>query len=379
MDAFYASVEQHDRPELRGKAVLVAGSPERRGVVSAASYEARPYGCRSAMPTSQALRRCPHAIVVPVRMRRYQEVSRQVFTIFEEFSPVIEPLSVDEAFLDLTGTEGIHGSGPEAARKIKRRIREVTGLTASVGVAPNKFLAKLASDLRKPDGLCVVEADQIQATLDPLPVERLWGVGAATLKRFAALGVRTVGDVRRYPLSALVREFGSAGEHFHRLAHGEDARSVQPDRQAKSISHEVTFAEDTGDLDYLRTVLIHQVEDVAYRLRRHELEARTVSLKLRDPDFNTITRSATLPRPTQSTEVLWELAESLFEVWARERHGPLRLLGMGAGNLSEPGDRQLSLFAETDERRERLDRTLDSLRERFGPDAVRRRAPGGEH
>jgi DNA polymerase-4 len=247
MDAFYAAVEQRDRPELRGKPVLVGGWGN-RGVVCAASYEARPFGCRSAMPISTALRLCPDAIVLPVRMARYQEVSRQVFAIFEEFSPLVEPLSVDEAFLDLSGTEEIFGSPEAAAAKLKARVRDTTGLTASVGVAPNKFLAKVASDLRKPDGLVVVPPDRIQAFLDPLPVERLWGVGPATLTRFRNLGVRTVADVRRLHPERLKREFGSSADHFRRLAQGLDDRPVSPDHQAKIVSHEFTFGEDVGDL-----------------------------------------------------------------------------------------------------------------------------------
>lgn len=376
MDAFFAAVEQRDHPELRGKPVLVGGASERRGVVSAASYEARPFGCRSAIPMATALRLCPHAVVMPVRMHRYREVSRQVFRIFEEFSPVIEPLSIDEAFLDLTGTEALFGPGEAAAAALKRRIRERTGLAASVGVASNKFLAKVASDLRKPDGLCVVPADAVQEFLDPLPVERLWGVGAATLKRFHQLGVATVQQVRRQPLERLVREFGAAGEHFHRLSWGEDDRPVSPDHQAKSISHETTFAQDVGDVEYLRTVLLHQVEDVAYRLRRQDLFGRTVTLKLRTPDFTTITRATTLPDAAQNTEALWEAASRTFNVWWNERGGALRLIGVGAGNLVGPQGRQLGLFSDTDERHRKLDAALDQLRERFGPDAVRRRSPG---
>ncbi len=376
MDAFFAAVEQRDHPELRGKPVLVGGAADRRGVVSAASYEARPYGCRSAIPMATALRLCPHAVVVPVRMQRYREVSNQVFHIFEEFSPVVEPLSIDEAFLDLTGTEALFGPGEAAAAALKRRIRDVTGLAASVGVAPNKFLAKLASDLRKPNGLCVVPPEAVQEFLDPLPVERLWGVGAATLKRFHQMGVATVRQVRRQPLERLVREFGMAGEHFHRLAHGQDHRPVSPDHQAKSISHETTFAEDVGDVEYLRTVLLHQVEDVAYRLRRHELFGRTVTLKLRSPDFVTVTRATTLPDPVQHTDALWDAASRTFDAWWKENAGPLRLIGVGAGNLTGPEGRQLGLFTDTDERHRKLDAALDQLRERFGPNAVRRRSPG---
>jgi len=350
---------------------------EGRGVVSAASYEARCYGCGSAMPTATALRLCPHAVVIPVRHGRYREASREVFRVFDEFSPLVEPLSIDEAFLDLTGTDALFGSAEAAARRLKARVREATALTASVGVAPNKFLAKLASDLRKPDGLVVVTPETVEATLDPLPVGRLWGVGAATLKRFESLGVQTIGDVRRLPLDRLRREFGDLGEHFHRLSQGVDDRPVSPDREAKSISHETTFARDVSDLDHLRTVTLHQVEDVAYRLRRLQRYARTVTLKIRYPDFRTITRSTTLLAPTQLTNALWRAASELLDEWTAERGGPtpVRLIGVGAGNLSGEDGRQLSLFEEADGRQRKLDAALDAIRARFGPDAVRRRLP----
>jgi DNA polymerase-4 len=377
MDAFYASVEQHDRPELRGKPVLVGGSPDGRGVVCAASYEARPFGCRSAMPTGVALRLCPTAIVLPVRMARYREVSRQVFSLFDEFSPLVEPVSVDEAFLDLTGTEELFGAPAETASRLKARIREVTGLTASVGLAPNKFLAKLASDLRKPDGLVVIEPARVQETLDSLPVERLWGVGAATLRRFERLGVKRVEQVRQVPLEVLTQQFGSSGEHFYRLARGMDERPVQPDRGAKSISHEITFSRDVDDPDALRDVVRHQIEDVAYRLRAHDLYARTVQLKIRYPDFTTLTRAQTLPDATHQTQSLMEAALAVLDEWWSDSPHPLRLLGTGAANLVTADSRQLSLFADTDGRQERLDAAVDQVRRRFGSEAVRRGAGEG--
>ncbi len=375
MDAFFASVEQLDHPALRGRPVLVGGSAEGRGVVSAASYEARRFGARSAMPMSTARRLCPDAVVMPVRMDRYRELSRQVFQILEEFSPLVEPLSIDEGFLDLTGTEGLWGAPAEAARRIKARIRAETGLTASIGVAPNKFLAKLASDLEKPDGLVHISPERVRAVLDPLPVTRLWGVGEATAHRFERLGVRTVADVRRLPPERLRREFGTAGEQFHRLARGVDDRPVSPDHSAKSIGHEVTFPRDVSDPEHLRAVLLHQVEDVAYRLRKHGLYARGMTLKLRYGDFSTITRAATLRTGTNLTTELWELARSMFEAWLEERHAPLRLIGAAAGQLCGVNGRQLALFPDVDGKQQRLDAALDALRERFGPDAVRRRMP----
>jgi DNA polymerase-4 len=373
MDAFFAAIEQLDNPELRGKPVLVGGSPEGRGVVSTASYEARPFGCHSAMPMAQALRLCPQAIVVPPRIERYAEVSRRVFEILEQFTPLVEPVSIDEGFLDVTGSQRLFGSAEQIARELKRRIHTETGLTASVGVAPNKFLAKLASDLEKPDGLVIVAPDRVQEFLEPLPIERLWGVGKATLKRFEARHMRTFGDVGRMSLDELRHEMGEAGEHFYHLVRGEDERPVVPDREAKSISHEQTFATDVTDHDHLRGVLLNQTEDVARRLRRHELLARTVTVKIRRHDFHTITRRATLEAPTDHTDIIWHAAAELFERWVAAGIQPVRLLGMGVSQLLNREGQQLGLFGQEDaRRRQTLDRTLDEIRERFGRDSISR-------
>ncbi|MGE3182704.1 MAG: DNA polymerase IV, partial [Phycisphaerae bacterium] len=292
MDAFYASIEQRDNPALRGKPVLVAGPSHVRGVVSAASYEARAFGCHSAQPTSIALRRCPQAVVVPVRMAEYVRVSRQIAEIFRKFTPVVEPLSIDEAFLDVTGSRRLFGAAREIARQIKDEIFTVTGLHASVGVAPNKFVAKLASDHEKPDGLVEVSADGVQAFLDPLPIGRLWGAGRATLPKFETLRIRTFGDARRLTEDEFVQHFGkTTGPHFWRLVRGIDDRAVHTDRDAKSISHEQTFGEDVADVEALRGILLDQVDQVARRLRAHGRAARTVNLKIRRGDFHTISRS----------------------------------------------------------------------------------------
>lgn len=375
MDAFFAAIEQLDRPELRGVPVLVGGDPKKRGVVSTASYEARPFGCHSAMPMARAVRLCPHAIVVPPRFQRYAEVSRQVFEILEQFTPLVEPLSIDEAFLDVTGSTRLFGPAEEAARELKRRVTEKTQLTASVGVAPNKFLAKLASDLDKPDGLVVVPPDHIQAFLDPLPIGRLWGVGKATLPRLEQLGVKTFADLRRFDEAALRARFGEAGEHFWRLVRGLDDRDVVPDREAKSISHEITFAVDVDDHEHLRAVLLDQTEHVARRLRRHDRLARTVVLKIRSGDFTTITRRTTLDAPTDETDRFWQAAAALFETWARRRPPAVRLIGMGVTQLSSRAGRQLSLFEQEEAPGHRLDVTLDRIRDRFGDDAVSRGGP----
>lgn len=373
MDAFFASVEQLDNPALRGRPVLVGGGG-RRGVVAAASYEARAFGCRSAQPTVVALRLCPQAVVVKPSGGRYREISARVFSILESFSPMVQPISIDEAFVDVTGSRGLFGDGAAIARAVRERVRTETGLTASVGVAPNKFLAKLASDINKPDGMCVIEPDTIHETLDPLPVGRLWGVGAASEKRLARLGLRTIGDIRRMDDAALVANLGErTGTHLARLARGEDERPVHSDREAKSISHERTFGEDLEDRDAVRAVLLGQAEDVGRRLRAHGRVAGAVTLKIRYGDFETITRSGTLETPSDRTDDVWAIAARLFDAWASRSFRPVRLIGLGAHHLSEPGGAQLGLFAaETDEKRTRVDEATDAIRAKFGDEAIRR-------
>ncbi len=373
MDEFFAAVEKLDRPELRGKCLLIGGSAEGRGVVSTASYEARQFGCHSAMPMAAALRLCPQATVLPVRGRRYRQISDRVFEILGRYSPLLEPLSIDEAFVDVTGCRRLHGAPEQIGRAVKRTIREELGLVASVGAAPNKFLAKLASDLEKPDGFVIVEPGRVQALLDPLPVRRLWGVGPAAEKRLAKLGIRTVRQLRQTG-DALTDVLGrAAAEHLLALAEGRDVREVVPDHRAKSIGQEQTFAEDVEDLDALRSVLLHQADEVARRLRRCDLEARTVTLKLRYGDFTTLTRSTTLERPTHVTQQIWSAAGEVFEAWARRSFGPLRLLGVTASHLTARAGRQLALFEDPDaEKLRRVDRAVDEIAERFGQDAIRR-------
>jgi len=375
MDAFYASVEMLDRPELRGKPVLV-GSDRPRGVVAAASYEARRFGCRSAQPMAVARRHCPQAVVVPPRMARYHELSERVFAVLESFSPLVEPLSIDEAFLDLTGTERLLGPAPEVARRIKDRVKEDTGLTASVGAAPNKFLAKLASDLEKPDGLVVIGPEDVDRVLLPLPVERLWGVGPKTAARLHELGYRTVADLRAVPEERMRERFGDAGEHFFRLCRGWDDRAVVPVGEAKSLGSEGTFEEDLEDPGEVRAALLDHVETVARRLRRHGLRARGVSLKIRYGKFETITRAATLPEATSVTALLWECAAAIFDRWAGSGFRPVRLVGMTAAHI-ESGPEQGRLFEDTEERRQRrLDEALDEIASRFGSKTIHR-GPGG--
>jgi DNA polymerase-4 len=371
MDAFYASVEMLDDPALRGKPVLV-GSDRPRGVVAAASYEARRFGCRSAQPMAVALRLCPEAVVVPPRMLRYVEVSERVFSILETVSPLVEPLSIDEAFLELTGTERLLGHPEGVARGLKQRILRETGCSASVGIAPNKFLAKIASDLEKPDGLTVIREGDVDRVLLPMEIERLWGVGPKTAAVLRAAGVTTVGHLREWTRERLAARFGDAGDHFWRLCRALDDRPVVPDREAKQIGQECTFEQDLEDPEEVRLALLGHVDEVARRLRRHAVRARGVQLKIRYGKFETITRAATLPGPRDATADLRGAALAIWEKWAGGSFRPVRLIGMTATHL-EAGPGQPALFPDTEEQRQkRLDGALDQIRSRFGAKGLRR-------
>lgn len=381
MDAFYASIEERDDPSLVGKPVIVGGTAEGRGVVAAANYEARKYGVHSAMSSARANRLCPHAVVIRPRIDYYASVSRQIREIFEQFTPLVEPLSLDEAFLDATGSEALFGPSFEIGRQIKQRIRADLKLVASVGVAPNKFVAKIASDVQKPDGFVVVEPASVQAFLDPLPVGRIWGIGKVTGQVFERLGVKTIGELRKLSLDTLNELFGASGEHYWQLARGIDNRAVIPDREAKSISHETTFPEDIADMDVLRAWLVDLVEQVARRLRCHELQGRTVDLKVRFADFRTISRSLTLPEPTNSTQMLIVASLELLTNRLPPGHLPVRLLGFGVSQLDGSGTTQQNLFDQADrERLRELDNVADQIAAKFGNRAIRRGAglPKGE-
>lgn len=373
MDAFYASVEQRDRPELRGKPVIVGGDVKSRGVVSAASYEARKFGVHSAMPMAQAVRLCPQGVVLPVRMSRYAEVSHVIQSIFEQYTPLVEPISLDEAFLDVTDSRKLFGPAEQIGHEIKRRIREQTQLTASVGIAPNKFLAKLASDLRKPDGFVVLTEQNKQEILDPLPVGKIWGVGKVTEATLHSYGIRTIAQLRGSTAEGLKSIVGNAAEELLRLARGEDDRPVEPDRERKSLSSEQTFATDVRDEAILTSVLLEEVEEVAERLRRHELKAKTITLKLRYGDFRTVTRSEKLREATNLTKPLWETAERVFRKWQTRSAGPLRLLGFAASGLEPEQAGQQLLFSDPEqEKLKRLDQVMDRIRDRYGKRAAHR-------
>jgi DNA polymerase IV len=366
MDAFYASVEQRDDAALRGRPVIVGGH-SKRGVVLAASYEVRPLGVRSAMPMSRALRLAPQAVVVPPRFHAYAEASEQVFAIFERYTPLVEPLSLDEAFLDLTGSRSLFGAPASIASRIRCEIARELQLPCSAGIAAVKFVAKIASDIAKPNGQREVLASETQAFLQPLPVSRLWGVGPKLEATLHALGLRTVGDVARVEPRLLVEQLGDTGRHLAALARGEDDRAVVPDRQAKSIGAEDTFEEDIDALDVLLRALHAQALRVGRRLRRAGLKARTVQLKLKLADFTLLTRRRTLETPTDDGQRLYREASDLLARTPRPQ--AVRLTGVSAQELVSGGG-QLGLFTEPVGRADRLNATLDAIAARYGQGAV---------
>jgi DNA polymerase-4 len=366
MDAFYASVEQRDHPELRGKPLIVGGVSG-RGVVAAASYEVRKFGVRSAMPIRRALALCPDAVCVRPRMSRYAEVSEQVFSVFNEFTPLVEGLSLDEAYLDVTGSRAVR-----IAQDIKRRIHEVTSLTASVGVASNKLVAKIASDLHKPDGLTIVDKDRIHDVLDPLPVHRLPGLGRKLGERVFASGLATLGELRHADEERLRALFGKHWQSWRARASGIDDREVEPDHDEKSVSNERTFGEDLRDIDLMKTELSALADKVAARLRAKDLKAACLGIKIRSHDFTTVTRQCTLTTPTCESRVIAERALALFDGWVATQPRPrIRLLGVSSSEFY--GEVQSDLFAEPErQQNEKLDATLDAIREKFGGAAVGR-------
>ncbi len=371
MDAFYASVEIRDAPWLAGRPVVVGGSAEGRGVVAAASYEARRYGIRSALPMARALRLCPHLVRVEPRFAKYREESRCVMEILSAFSPRVEPLSLDEAFLDLAGTEAVLGPPAVIGREIKRRIHDATRLTASVGIAPVKFVAKIASDLEKPDGLVLVPPGGVTEFLAPLAIARLWGVGPRTQEALAALGIATIGDLARRDPREMERRFGEHGAALLRLARGEDERGVVPDTEAQSYSHEETFARDSTDAEFLEGVLLSQALRVSRRLRLDGMAGHTVHLKLRTGDFRTITRQSRLAAATADEDRIFDGARSLFR--AHWSGAPVRLIGCGVSGVEPEARAVPDLFdAGRGERRRALAEAIDRLDDRYGRDVVTR-------
>ncbi|MDD3619798.1 MAG: DNA polymerase IV [Desulfobulbaceae bacterium] len=371
MDAFYASVEILDNPGLRGRPVVVGGTSD-RSVVSAASYEARKYGIHSAMATVKARRLCPRAVFLPVRMDRYREVSDRIMAIFHRFTPLVEPISLDEAFLDVTGSNALFGDGPGIAAEIRKLIREETGLTASAGVATSKLVAKIASDLQKPDGLTVVEAGREREFLAGLPIGKLWGAGRKTMEALALLSVETIGDLAALDPDILSARFGLHGSHLHLAANGIDNRPVVPLREVKSIGHEETFSEDLIDLTVIRRELLALAARVGERLRRHGLQGQTITVKIKYHDFSSSTRSLTLAEPTSDTGEIFQRALELLGKTEAGRK-PLRLAGISVSNLTSSNScRQQDLFGKTRmrEKTRSLYEAVDQINKKFGRGTV---------
>jgi DNA polymerase-4 len=373
MDAFYASVEQLDNPQLKGKCVIVGGTSN-RGVVSASSYEARQFGVRSAMPIYQAKQKCPHGIFVPPRMGRYKEVSQKVMALLRDFSPLVEPVSIDEAYMDITGCQRLFGEPQETAREIKRQIKETVQLTCSIGVAPNKFLAKIASDLEKPDGLTMILPDKVSAFIDALPIKKVPGVGKKMHRQLELLSIRTLGDVQRLPEKTLVKHLGKFGQRLHALSSGTDHSAVTPHASHKSISSERTLAADTRDTKLLKRYLLRQSEDVAKQLRKAGVRAKTITIKIKDADFKQVTRRTTITIPTQSSKTIYRYAERLMDNFKITKK--IRLIGVGTSGFSSvTASLQMGLFENNEDTKdewEKVDKTLDSIGKKFGKDVIGR-------
>ena len=378
MDAFYASVEERENPALRGKPLVVAGRPESRGVVAAANYPAREYGVHSAMPTVTAVRKCPELLVIAPRHELYLNISGQIREIFYRYTPVIEPLSLDEAFLDCQGSEKLYGDAEAIGQQIKCDILQELRLIASVGVAPNKFLAKLGSTHGKPDGFTVVKEGRIQLFLDPMPIDRLWGIGKVSNARLKTSGIFTIRDFRLAGRPTVDQLFGNQSEQLWNLAHGRDKRSVNPDNEVKSISQETTFVTDVTQYNVIKSTAMYLTESVCYRLRCANLEGRAITIKIRYKNFRTITRSHSVKHRTHQTHGIWKIVSNLLRGVLRGKSFSIRLLGVGVSGFTDNHEGQVSLFdfekrIENDKNKsESIDQLSDSIRERFGRNIIQR-------
>lgn len=376
MDAFFASVEQRDNPAMRGKPVVVGSDPkggQGRGVVSTASYEARKYGIRSAMPISEAYRRCPFAFFVSHNFRHYQEASEAAYQVFYRFTDMVEALGIDEAFLDITSSYKVFGKTPaEACLRLKEEMRESIGLTCSVGLAPNKSAAKIASDLRKPNGFVEVPQGKVAEFLAPLPVGKLWGVGPRLQAALAEMGIRRIGTLALTPEERLTARFGEMGKELLALANGIDERDIEPPRTAKSVSNETTFEMDTTDEEKIQATLLYLSDKVATRMAREGVKGVNISLKVRLQGFETFTRAETLPEPVRFPEELFAVAQRLYAQFRREKPSKaVRLIGVRASALL-PAEQPYSLFEKENKKKESLIRTVDAIRQRYGSDSIQR-------
>ena len=375
MDAFFAAVEMRDNPLLKGKPVVIGSDPKGghgRGVVSTASYEARKFGIHSAMPISTAYKRCPNAVFIRPNMEKYSAVSRQIYNIFLKFTPDIEPIGIDEAFLDITGSYHLFGSPEDVCRLIKNKIKEETELTASCGLAPTKMAAKIASDLKKPDGLVIVTRDHLLDFLWPLPIGKLWGVGKKSEIILRGIGIETIGDLAHKPKDELLNILGKSGEDLWGLAHGIDERLVEAGREAKSISQETTFDTDTYDDDLVKRSILGLSEEVSRRLRHETLKARTITIKIRLTGFETFTRSRTLDTPTNFCDEIYQTALELYRDFRQEHRKRVRLIGVRASNFTGNNFRTSLFEKDGDGKKERVYTALDKLNEKFGDGIVYR-------
>jgi nucleotidyltransferase/DNA polymerase involved in DNA repair len=374
MDAFFAAIEQRNHPEYRNKPVIVGADPKKgkgRGVVSTCSYEAREFGVHSAMSISEAYKLCPQGIYVPPNGGLYSEVSHEIFKIFYEFTDLVEPLSIDEAFLDVTGSIKLFGSALEIAKSIKKSIYEKQELTASVGIATIKYLTKIASDLEKPDGLVIVEPDKIKEFLNALDISRMWGAGKKTIEKLRKAGINTFGDLAQFPEQILKLKYGKLGSHFYKLAHGIDDREVIQEHGVKSVSNERTFSEDVLDMEKINQTLFALSEKVAFRLRKKSLNGKTIHLKLRYKGFDTITRNKTIENFTSNTEEIYQVIKILFDNNYQSGR-KVRLLGVGVSGFGNEISRQLSLFEKPTAQDEELDKLEDLVKKKFGKKSIRR-------
>ena len=381
MDAFFAAIEELDHPDYRGKPVVVGADPhggKGRGVVSTCNYEARKYGIHSAMPISQAYKRCPHAIYAPPRMRRYVECSRKFFSILNEFTPKVEPISIDEAFLDITGCIRLLGSPNEIACKIKKCINDRLGLTASVGIAPNKFIAKIASDLEKPDGLVNVEPGKTLDFLHPLPISKMWGVGKKSEVKLQAMGINTIGDLAQLTQDAVIKKFGKNGLHFWMLANGMDDREVERDHTTKSVSLENTFMEDVADEKTITETIFSIADNLSRILRNKNLKGKTVTLKIRLEDFSTFTRAHSYGSYFDSSQIISESILKLYRNFNRQNK-KVRLLGIAVSNLNNQCDEQLGLFDSGKQSEQKIDKVIDLVQDKFGPDLIKKASLMDKH